>query len=398
MKGKILLISRGVPPTTTGSAVIVGNLARQFSRAEMVVLGERPADLPPVYWREDWPEIEYLAPWHIDTRRGSRFIRRLELPRMLARTMRLIRRHQCRAVVAVFPKEDHLLLGCLAARVAKIPFFPYLHNTYLEQRSGIARVFAKWFQPLVFRSAAHVLVMSEGMVELYRERYPLLSCSALVHSFNEELPEFSPPPAPGRILKAVFSGSLNESCRDAAVRVCNAVFEAGNTHLTILSGSPRSYFAEYGILREGVHYETVSRDHLLQRLRECDVVLLPHGFDGSASPVEYQTIFPTKTIEYLICGRPILAHTQPDCFLTRFLRRNQCALIVDQRDPVALVRAIETLRSDGELRSRLVRNALKTAEQFQAPRVAAEFRRLVGGDQPSRFRDPVPVVSGADHT
>jgi hypothetical protein len=38
------------------------------------------------------------------------------------------------------------------------------------------------------------------------------------------------------------------------------------------------------------------------------------------------------------------------------------------------VAAIERLRSDGALRQRLVSNALRTAEQFLARNVAAEFR------------------------
>ena len=77
-------------------------------------------------------------------------------------------------------------------------------------------------------------------------------------------------------------------------------------------------------------------------------------------------------------GRPILAHTPPGCFLTRFLRENDCALIVDRPDVDALREALERLRTDFSLRSRLAANARRTAERFRAPRVAAEFRRVLG--------------------
>lgn len=60
----------------------------------------------------------------------------------------------------------------------------------------------------------------------------------------------------------------------------------------------------------------------------ADSRILPHDFAGCRSPEEYRTIFPTKTIEYLIYGRHILGHSPPDCFLTRFLQKTQCGLIV----------------------------------------------------------------------
>ena len=109
--------------------------------------------------------------------------------------------------------------------------------------------------------------------------------------------------------------------------------------------------------------------------RNESIVLLPHSFVYPArAKDDFLTIFPTKTIEYLISGRPILAHTPADCFLTHFLRENDCALVVEQPDVDALTAAIERLRSDASLRRRLVSNALKAAAQFQACRVAREFR------------------------
>src|SRR5258705_1331792 len=216
--------------------------------------------------------------------------------------------------------------------------------------------------------------MSDGMVELFRERYPNLQCSALVHSFNGGLPVFSPPPVPSSPLRIVLCGSIGEACRDATVRICDAIFQTDDVELTFLTGTPRTYLESLGFLRNGVRYETVAADQVVESLRESDIVVLPHGFTGGYSPEEYQTIFPTRTIEYLICGRPILSHSPSGCFLTRFLREHECAFVVEDPSPGQLRRAIETLRSDAALRTRLVRNALKAAEQFYAPRVARTLR------------------------
>jgi glycosyltransferase involved in cell wall biosynthesis len=136
-----------------------------------------------------------------------------------------------------------------------------------------------------------------------------------------------------------------------------------------------------GLLRNGTRHETVSRDEVISRLQEADIVVLPHGFSGRLPPEEYTTIFPTRTIEYLLCGRPILAHSPPDCYLTRFLKEHQCAFVVDEPSVPALLEAIGRLRSDRGLRTQLVHNALHAAEMFQASRVAATLRAQLEADQ-----------------
>jgi hypothetical protein len=293
---------------------------------------------------------------------------------MSVRTSRIIRAESCRAMLAVYPQEEHLLAAYSAARRTGIAFFPYFHNTYLDNREGWGLAFARWLQPKVFARAGHVFVMSEGMVELFRERYPGVPCSALLHTFNEPLPAFREPPPPGPVLRFALSGNINRTNEDAACRLGAVIGGMPDAELAIYSGTARAHLERLGLLRGRVSLQTVSRDELLRRLPEADVLLLPHGLQTEASETERLTIFPTKTIEYLISGRPILAHTPPDCYLTRFLREQDCALVVDQPDRDELRAAVARLRSDAALRARLVQNALKAAERFQAQHVAAGLR------------------------
>lgn len=373
--GRVLLLSWTIPPQTTGSAVIVGNLARQFSRAEMVVAGERPWGRAPVVWDADWPELVYVIAGWPPGLRGARWWRWLQFPLLLLRTVRLVRERGCTAIVTVFPKEDFLLAGYLAARWTGAALFPYFHNTLVENRSGLRRRFAQWLQQRVFARADHIFVMSDGVVELFRERYPQLACSALPHAVsngvhaNGDAAEALDTP-----LRLVISGSINESCREATVRVCEAIEQAGDTALTVLSGTPAAYLRRIGVLRNGAQYDTVPPDRVLGRLREADIVVLAHGFHGALSAAEYRTIFPTKTIEYLISGRPILAHAPAGCFLSRFLTEHDCALLVTEPTTGALLDGIRRLRSDPALRARLVRNATRAAERFRGPHIAGLLR------------------------
>jgi glycosyltransferase involved in cell wall biosynthesis len=375
---KILLLSWAVPPAPTGSAVIVGNLARQFTRESMVVAGEKPYQSPPVEWSGDWPELVYVQSVWPFTGRGIRWWRMLQIPCALWQCLRLVRRHNVESILVVFPDERFLLTGYLCARLSRRRLFAYFHNTYLENRGGWPKTFARWLQSRVFAYADHVFVMSAGMSELYRMRYPTLKQTPLVHSFNEPIPACDVPQAVGSPMKVAICGNVNASCDDAVARFGEAIAGRSDVQLTIYSGTDRNHLKSIGLLREGVECLVVSRDEVLARLGEADVLFLPHGLTGPLGAEEYRTIFPTKTIEYLVSGRPILAHSPPDCFLTRFLRENECALIIDQPDVNALREALDRLRTDYPLRRRLVENALKTARQFQATEVAAELRRCVG--------------------
>jgi len=135
-------------------------------------------------------------------------------------------------------------------------------------------------------------------------------------------------------------------------------------------------FRRKGFTGTNISIETVPYDQLLERMGEADIVIHPHGFHGPMEEHEYQTIFPTKTIEYLLCKRPILAHLPGDCFLAEFYREYDCALIVDEPTIEALERGLEKLCQE-DLRRRLVDNALKAARQFYAPLVADQFRQTL---------------------
>ena len=379
-RDRVLLVSGSVPPLLSGSAVIIGNLAKQFSYDEMVVTGERPVGGQAIAWRHEWPQLVYsISGWPPAWPcRGARWWRTLQLPLLFFRCVRLVRKHRCTAILVVFPEEEFLFAGYLAAAWTGAKLFAYFHDTYVENRTGWRLRFARWLQAGVFTKASHVFVISEGMVDLYRERYPGLECSALPHSFNEALPDFTPPPDPGSALRFAICGTMSESCLEATVRVCEAIAQVKGASLTLVSGTSSSDLNRLGLLRDGVRHETVSPDQVVSRLGNADIVVLPLGFRGALSPEEYRTAFPTRTIEYLLCGRPILAHAPGEWYLMRFLKEHDCALLVTEPTISALLDAVEQLRTDRALRARLVRNALHAAEMFDARRVARLLRSHLG--------------------
>jgi len=252
---------------------------------------------------------------------------------------------------------------------------------------------AGWLQPRVFKHARHVFVMSKAMQKLYQRYYPDLVCSPLTHSFNETPPDLQNLPSPtsvGKPLRLALSGGVNASNEVAVEHMAAAVKSLSDVELTIYTRTNEGYLKRLGVEGDAFHLATVSRDHLIAELQKADILFLPHGFSERESAEEIETIFPTRTIEYLIAGRPILAHVPENCFIGDFLREHDCALIVTDPNPAALQEAILRLKTDAALRGQLVGNAVRAARQFHAPVVAQQLRDVL---QSNRVKLASEVIS-----
>ena len=108
----------------------------------MVLAGESPPILrllsraraaEPIYLANEWT-------WPKRGRRYVRWVRWFSLPRLVRRVARIAQQNQCQAIVGVFPNEYYFYIAYLAAKKVGIPFYPFMHNTYRENRTGIASV------------------------------------------------------------------------------------------------------------------------------------------------------------------------------------------------------------------------------------------------------------------
>ena len=357
--------------------MVTGNLARQFRPDEMVVVGAYSLGSSSQTWAPDWPALKYASLELPDGFRGTRWIRWAQWPLVLLRAGWILIAQRCRAILVVFPDEVFLLAAYVLARLTNQPLYVYFHNTFLESRQH--NRLARCLQPRVFAIARHLFVMSEGMRNFYRAKYPTLQCSALLHSFNGTLPQPGDVRLPPlhRPVRLILFGNIGPSNAEAAARFAQLVRHRPDVHLTVLGGTSRAYLTKLGFTGDQVTIDTVSYDVLMERIRENDIVLLPHGFYGPVAEEEFATIFPTRTIEALISERPILGHVPRDCFFAEFLRSHGCALIVDEPDVAALRDAVDRLSQNPALRLDLVRRALSAARHFQASTVASHLRNVM---------------------
>ena len=100
--------------------------------------------------------------------------------------------------------------------------------------------------------------------------------------------------------------------------------------------------------------------------------------DESSLPEdELATAFPTKVIEYLAAGRPILVHCPENYFLARFFREHECGIVVSTRDVAAIVKAVKTLLDRGSEQERMRKNALRAAQIFSIDRISKVLSQIL---------------------
>lgn len=385
LKKKLLLVTPCISPVPYATSFIVKNFLREFAPEEFAVAAEQwPENSSEQTQLESGQPVEFVSQRWTWPKRGQRFLhwtKWFTLGGVTKRLLRLIRQHDCGGIFCLFPNEQLLYSSYRASVKTGLPLFTHFHNVYRENRHGFAKRIADYLQPRVFARSKIVFVMSSGMQRGWEKVYPGVKFVPLTHTNSDPIPEYSPAPEwPADRIRLGFLGSVNDSNLDALQRIRALVRKSPDLSLNIYSSAKTWYLDKLGLTGDRVTHTSPSDAELLGELRKNDLVVLAHGFAGGLAQIEYETIFPTRTIPYLLSLRPILAHSPAHSFLNHWLREHDCAEVVDVADLAALRQKLDWLRQHPERREALVRNALQAVVKFDAKRVAQNFRSQVNSE------------------
>ncbi|MFY0591798.1 hypothetical protein [Roseivirga sp.] len=378
---KILLVSSSILPQTGGSSVIVENLAQNFERTEFVVFGSSTWNPRKVPGRNpDGPKFIYFFTEMYFMGRGNRFFRwfrKLRFNQLVTSIEKVIKEQKIDHVIGVFPNIDYCRAACIAAKRTACPFSSYFHNTYIENRSIKDARAADWQQG-IFDQSEQVFVMSKGMQVYYEKEYRSDKFIPLVHTFNEyPLPEGQTgiPGANKDVYNLVAIGNFNESNLEASKRMLNAIGSSNKFTLSIYTHVPKLLLEKRGMDPALFNYKGAVRpEEVNEVIQQYDVCVLTHGFEGGYGEIEYQTIFPTRTIPLLLSGKPIFVHSPKGSFLNNFIQENACAHLVDTANASAIIAGLNKVVQDEQYQKKLVENAAETVKLFYGPHVAARLK------------------------
>jgi hypothetical protein len=375
---KILIISWGVFPLNQAMSILVHNLAKAIGPENVVVVGEKCND------DDSWDEVNYPL-YHLDNlgikgiNKGKDYLKWLSYFSSVKKIEEIIDFHNCTAILCPFPDEFYIALSYRISKSKNLPFFPWFHNTYLENRTGLKYILAKYLQPKVFRQAKAVLTISEGLTQYYNKKYKNVIFNTVVHCFQIPKSNFKNFEISNtQKIKFAYTGSFNESCKDASVRLCKTivsnsknelhVFGKGAAQQLVLNGIEEKDMIIYGFLKE---------EDFLTQLRNCHIMLLPHGFTGAWNQVEFDTIFPTRTIPLLYSNRPILLHSPENVFLTKFFIANDCGFVVSTIDQTVIENTIEMIIGQSNTRDIKIKNALLVSNNFDVSTVKQQLYKIL---------------------
>lgn len=378
---KLLIICWTIHPWPTGSSIIVNNLLEQMNKDNVVVVGEKHPTLIST-WPGNLPKLYYINPNININGRGQTHLRWIKYLLIENQVKNIALREGVTKIFGIFPDDFYLFLAFRLSKILDLPLYTWFHNTYLDNYSGYRKTIASYIQPRVFNHAKKVFVMSDGMKNYFNQKYPGIQFRTLVHGFK--LPEFTRGPLSedlfrSKKIKFLFTGSLNESCRDAAVRLMHVILSQKDYELHVYTGNPKIDFENYGISGDRFFYHGfISLPQLYEKMKDFDVMLLPHGFMGERTDVEFKTIFPTRTIPLLVSGKPILAHTPKNVFLTEFLEKNNCAFVVDEPDEEAILFTIQEILENPVKRNQKINNAIHITKMFDVEYIVDELKKTIG--------------------
>jgi hypothetical protein len=381
---KILFVSFGILPSQGGAGQVAESLASGFTKDEMCVVGEQVIFLGRIKRAADLPNYYYVRSNLSYKGKGKRFLNYIRwivlFPYLLWKMQRIFKKEKCDYVLGTFPDNFYLFAAYLIAKWNKAGFSSYFHNTYLEnRRRGLTYSTAKYIQPRVFACSDWIFVMSEGMQRRYEHIYPEYKDKfrPLLHTFE------SYPARPEKDLSVkkdrydlVLIGNFNASNVEATGRLVRALGKDPRYRIKMFTHVPKILLKSRGIDIDSIDYRGyVRQEDFYKALMDNDICILTHGFTGAYSPTEYETIFPTRTIPLLISGLPIFAHSPAGSFLNYFIKKYDCAELIEEADEEMIRTKMAALIDNPDRKSELVMNALKAAEIFYVPNVVSFLKK-----------------------
>ena len=372
---KILFVSTFYPPNNTGASVVMSNLIKELD--QKTVYGV-------VTWANSFKDKDEIINGkivhklfnfqHLFNPRLWFFVRRFTFNFEKRKVIKIIKTEKITHVIGVYPDLDFLEISRSASEVCGVKFYPYLHDTLAEGLSHKRyKNIAKVVQQNIFKTSHKIFVMSDGMKDLYKDKYDV-ETTPVLHSFSENVEEKDL--NNDTVEKSIFWGGAIYAINKETVKRVHSACKNLDYTLTLSAANTPEKLANLGFENKNIKIlPFLTREDYITTIGNQRALLLSIDWpdESAVHKDELGTIFPTKTIEYLISGRPILVHCPEEYFLARFFKKYQCGIVLTERDPKKIKEHIETVLNDEEKLKVMVENAYKTSKRFHISSVKSVF-------------------------
>lgn len=379
---KFAFLSHVQPPSWSGQAVMIERILRQIPARDFCLLSceNYSARLGEGDFITRLPARYYHIPsfFRFPILRSSSTKWASVLTEILCRgwlIALILKAEGCSTLVAGSGDVMDLPAALVAGLLARVPFYPYLFDDYAYQWSHPAiRDITCRLEPIVMKHAGGIIVPNEFMRNEIIRRYGI--SAAIVRnpcdSDSIEAYERDDLDRGGRTCTITFTGAVYD-VNFGAFRNLIAALDSMNIDgaaIHIYTAQPREFLEGAGIVGpRTVYHRHEPPAKIIDAQNTADVLFIPFAFD-SRIPEVIRTSSPGKLGDYLASGTPILAHVPPDSFVSWYLKKHNCGVVVDNDNPRVLSLAVQRLLTDVELRRTLSINARKRALEDFVPSTA----------------------------
>ncbi|MCG3132290.1 MAG: hypothetical protein FLDDKLPJ_03123 [Phycisphaerae bacterium] len=375
---RTLVVSWQWPPVNRASANVLATLFNAASPASFRVLTRRMCNDGDGV-RAPRLETERVA-WPLPDDRPVRFRTFLAelrtFVRVLARAWRMHLTWDVQVVLSVYPTRYGLLSGWAASRLLGVPHVAYMHDLLRETlltKSRLKRAFWCELDERILRGSRVILTPTREHAEHYARR-GLANTAVLPHTVDDADAEepsstlVSQQAADvatqgSRPLRLVYSGAIYEPHLDAVEAIIEATKSEPEIELIFLT-KPQPALA-------GLRMRWLEPRRMRAAIRSADAGVVALGW-RTPYPDEIRVCFPSKIVDYLGAGRPILAVVPRGCFVDRFVRETGCGVCANEPTCDSIRAACRELQ-DSAKRARFSERACAAARSL---RPARWMRRL----------------------
>ena len=373
---KAFYLTCAFPPVPAGSSVINRNLLSKFNPESFKVFTTKANINAKVEGFQDLEINRVFKSFYFSSRLNF-YLSKAQINSAVNKVIKSAEKDKPEVLVGVFPDYYFLKITRDAAKELKIPFVAYLHDTISESAYG-GKLYkdSLKLQDQVFEEASALLVMSDGMRDLYKEKYNVES-TPLQHTYLEEVRnDISESELPQR---AFWGGDIYGINLNSVRRVSNAL-RKNDYRFFFATGFTKDRFIQMNFDISNIEIGFFSkRNEYLENLTKSGILVLALDWpdESHVHRDELATIFPTKTPEYLAAGVPIIVHCPEDYFMAKFFKDHDCGFVVSERSEDAISNTISLIHSGQKEVVKKRKNALKAARIFNSERLAGKFKNVL---------------------
>lgn len=382
---KLLVTSRSYPPVITGSSIIVNNLFRSYQGSYVSVVGSLYEAKKDPTFTLDAPKLNLYFRNKLVQRVWERFqVHFINL--LVFIIIRFAKENGCTHIFAVYPNGPMLLASFKAAKRLKLPYFVHMHDLWLENmRSGHpeGKISLKYEQKIL-ESANKVFCMTEVQLDHLERKYNINAC-LLPHTVTPEAifnGRDSIRPLSEKPKRLVYTGNISHSMNINAfkqlIQTIDLLPEDYEIH--IYTSWDEGLMKQNNIFHPRMTLGWASKSEMPKILNDATVLFLPLSF-FDCSKDEVDTVYATKTLDYLTSGTPILSYAPPTSYHTQHAREYCWAYVVDEPNPEKIAEAIITLSNHEDQVEKILECAMKEAERRNAAIQAANLLSIVNSTE-----------------